>query len=148
MFEILPLGTPSLRSVGGEARWAQPFPTSSPRSAGFDDDIRGRNVLRVAAVAPPGSRCPRLLFEMMQLSTMTFSENRRCPRCRSWSAAEVEVSVQPEMMIFLHGPYSMLPAEHFRQMQSSAQVTWQPMSANIGGMIQVDAVRIGCSRAD
>ena len=42
-------------------------------------------------------------------------------------AALVEVSVQLEMMTFLVGPYSLLPAVVLRQMQSSAHWTWQPM---------------------
>ncbi len=41
-------------------------------------------------------------------------------------AAEVEISVHPSIIIFSHGPYSLLPLEALRQMQSSAQVTWQP----------------------
>ena len=69
---------------------------------------------------------PRLVPVTMQLSTITFSKSP-VPSVPILSAAEVEVRVQPEMMIFRVGPYSMLPAEDFRQMQSSAQVTWQPM---------------------
>ena len=41
-------------------------------------------------------------------------------------AAEVEVRVQPVITIFSQGPYSLLPFEFLRQIQSSAQVTWQP----------------------
>ena len=36
-------------------------------------------------------------------------------------AADVDVSVQSEIIIFSHGPYSAFPFEVLRQIQSSAQ---------------------------
>ena len=68
---------------------------------------------------------PRLEPEITQLSTTTFPKSP-VPSVPIFRAAEVEIRVQPEMTIFFVGPYSMFPAEAFRQMQSSAQVMWQP----------------------
>ena len=69
---------------------------------------------------------PRLVPVMMQLSTRIFSKSAT-PSVPILIAALVEVSVQLEMMTFLVGPYSLLPAVVLRQMQSSAHWTWQPM---------------------
>ena len=69
---------------------------------------------------------PRLLSLMMQLSTTTFSKSP-VPSVPIFKAAEVDVRVHPEIITFLRGPYSILPEELFRQIQSSAHVTWQPI---------------------
>ena len=69
---------------------------------------------------------PRFVPVMMQLSTRIFSKSAT-PSVPILMAALVEVRVQLEIMTFLVGPYSSLPAVVLRQMQSSAHWTWQPM---------------------
>ena len=74
---------------------------------------------------PPSRICiesPRLLFETMQLSTITLRKSPT-PSVPILIAAEVEISVQFDIMMFSQGPYSLLPFEVLRHMQSSAHST-------------------------
>ena len=65
-----------------------------------------------------------LLREMTQFETIIFLKSPT-PSVPIFIAAEVEISVQPVISMFSHGPYSELPFEVLRQMQSSAHSTWQ-----------------------
>ena len=61
---------------------------------------------------------------MTQFETIMFLKSPT-PSVPIFIAAEVEISVQPVISMFSHGPYSELPFEVLRQMQSSAHSTWQ-----------------------
>ena len=68
---------------------------------------------------------PRLLFEIIQLLTITFLKSPT-PSVPILIAAEVEIRVQLLIIIFSQGPYSLLPFEVLRQIQSSAHSMWHP----------------------
>ena len=64
---------------------------------------------------------PRLESLMIQLFTIRFSKFP-VPSVPILMAADVDLSVQPLTNTFFVGPYSILPEELFKQIQSSAQV--------------------------
>ena len=65
---------------------------------------------------------PLLLLLIVQFETIMLRKSPT-PSVPILIAAEVETSVQPSITTFSVGPYSLLPFDVLRQIQSSAHVT-------------------------